>query len=55
MALYTVTTYTIRGDYDAVAAALETQLELVDTTKTIRLMTLVPRGSEFAGILVYDT
>lgn len=55
MTNYTVTTYTIKGDYDTVAAALETKIETVDNGKTIRYWSIIPRGSEFVGILQYDT
>ena len=55
MASYAVTNYSIKGEYDAVLAALETQLETVDDGKTIRYVDIVPRGNEFVGILIYDT
>lgn len=55
MTNYAITTYTVRGDYDSVAAALETKLETVDATKTIYLHTIISRGNEFVGILQYAT
>lgn len=55
MANYVVTTYTTRGSYDTVLAALETKIETVDNTKTIRLYDLKRQGNDFVGILVYDT
>ena len=55
MTAYAITTYTTVGDYDAIAAALETKLETVDDSKTIRLLNIVPRGNEFFGIAMYDT
>ena len=55
MANYAVTTYNVKGDYDSVMSSLETKIETIDSTKSIRVYTIVPRGNEFAGILVYDT
>lgn len=42
------------GDYDAVLAALETQLETVDETKTIHLCQILKRGNDFVGVLLYN-
>ncbi|KKM60198.1 hypothetical protein LCGC14_1544290 [marine sediment metagenome] len=55
MAAYSVTTYSNKGAYDAVLAALETELETVNDGKTIRYVDIIPRGNEFVGILIYDT
>ncbi len=55
MTAYSLTRYSIKGDYDSVLAALETQLETVDDGKTIRYVDIVERGNEFVGILLYDT
>ncbi len=55
MGNYAVTTWSKKGEYDEVLAALETQIETVDSGKTIYLMSIVPRGNEFVGILVYVT
>ena len=59
MANYAVTTYTTEGSAVVVAAALETRIETVDTTKTIRLYSIVqnqePSTNQCIGILVYDT
>lgn len=55
MVNYVLTRFSIRGDYDAVLAALETQLETVDNAKTIYLLEIIPRGNEFAGVLLYAT
>ena len=55
MTAYSVTTYSIKGEYDAVLAALETKLETVDNGKTIRHVDIIERGNEFVGILIYDT
>ena len=55
MTNYAITSWSLKGDYDAVLAAMETKLETVDNTKTIYLQTIVPRGSEFVGLLQYAT
>ena len=55
MANYSVTTFSTKGEYDEVLAALETKLETVDNGKTIRYVDIVERGNEFVGILIYDT
>ena len=55
MTNYVVTTYSTKGDYDAVLAALETKLELINNGKTIRYVDIVERGNEFVGVLIYDT
>ncbi len=54
MANYALTDYSIKGDYDTVLAALETQLETVDDGKTIRMVDIIKRGNEFVGVLLYD-
>jgi hypothetical protein len=53
MTAYLVTKYSIVGDYDEVLAALETRLETVDNSKAIYLCSVVPRGNEFVGLLIY--
>jgi hypothetical protein len=55
MTNYTITKYSIVGDFDYVLAALETKLETVDSGKTIYLCSVVPRGNEFVGLLLYAT
>ncbi len=55
MANYAVTTYSTKGDYDTVLAALETKLETINDGKTIRYVDIVERGNEFVGVLIYDT
>ena len=55
MTNYVLTTWSQVGDYDAVLAAMETQLETVDNGKTIYKVDLVKRGNEFVGILIYAT
>ena len=55
MGAYSVTTYTIKGDYDYVAASIETRIETLDTGKTLRYVAILPRGNEFVGVLIYDT
>jgi len=55
MVNYAVEKYTVTGDYDYVIAALETKLETIDITKTIRLLSVVKRGNGFAAFLIYDT
>ena len=55
MADYFFTRYSVKGDYDTVLAALETQLETVANTKAIHLIKIIPRGNEFVGVLLYIT
>ena len=52
---YFFTSYSIKGEYDVVLAALETQLETVTSTKAIHLVKILPRGNEFVGVLLYIT
>lgn len=57
MANYAVTTYTTEdGDHAKVVSDLETQIETVDNTKTIRLFTIVynEKNGKFVGVLIYD-
>lgn len=56
MANYAVTDQTTAiGDLSTVAAELETLVEAVDNTKTIRLLEVVKVGNEtFQGILIHD-
>lgn len=55
MAAYILTRYSIKGEYDAVLKALETQLETVNDGKTIRYVDIIKRGNEYVGVLLYDT
>ena len=55
MADYFFTRYSIKGEYDAVLKALETQLETVTNTKAIHLLKILSRGDEFVGVLLYIT
>lgn len=56
MANYAVTTFVRKGGLQAVVDALETQIETVDTTKTIRVFNVYHMGGEvFSGVLIYDT
>ena len=50
---YILTKWSMAGEYDAILAAMETQLETVTDTKTIVLCQIMPRGSEFIGVLLY--
>jgi len=52
---WVLTSYSIKGDYDTVLAAIETKLEDVDNGKTILLCKISPRGNEFVGVLLYET
>ena len=56
---YTVTTVvTAVGPASAVAALLETAIEAVANSKTIRLYSIYPSGgggTRFVGVLVHDT
>ncbi len=51
---YDLERYSIKGDYDSVLEALETQLETINDGKTIRYVDIVKRGNEFVGLLLYD-
>ena len=55
MAAYALESWSETGSHDAVVAAMETQLETVDDTKTIRMAQVTKNGNEFAGFLLYDT
>ena len=55
MTAYSLTNWSQKGDYDSVLAAMETQLETVDNTKTIYLAQIESRGNEFVGLLLYAT
>lgn len=55
MANYFFTRYSVKGEYDAVLKALETQLQTVTSTKTIHLLKILSRGDEFVGVLLYIT
>ena len=55
MTAYILTRYSIKGDYDSVLKALETQLETVNDGKTIRMVDIIKRGNEYVGVLLYDT
>ena len=51
---YFFTRYSVKGDYDSVLEALETQLETVNNGKSIRHVDIIKRGNEFVGVLLYD-
>lgn len=53
MTAYALTKWSQKGDYDSILAAMETQLETVDNTKAIYIASIVPRGNDFVGILLY--
>ena len=55
MVNYFFTRFSVKGEYDAVLAALETQLETVTNTKAIHIIKIVQRGNEFVGALLYIT
>lgn len=42
------------GPLVTVAAEIETYLETIDTTKTIRLINVVPVGNNAQGIIIHD-
>ena len=52
---YFFTRYSVNGEYDAVLAALETQIETVTNTKAIHLIKIIQRGNEYVGALLYIT
>ena len=55
MASYNVTSFvTDHADFDTVVAALVTQLDLIDNTKTLRLIEIKNQGSNFRGAIIYD-
>jgi microcompartment protein CcmL/EutN len=53
MTAYVLIKWSQKGDYDEVLAAMETQLETVTNSKTIYLCSIIPRGNEFVGVLLY--
>ncbi len=55
MVNYALTRWSQKGEYDEILAAMETQLETVDDTKTIYLVNILRKGNEFVGILLYAT
>jgi len=54
MTNYAVSDYVVYGSAEVVAAALETKLETLDDSKTLRLIQIEKSGNEFVGILIYD-
>lgn len=54
MANYSTTSYTTKGTPSEVADALVTKINTVDTGKTIRLVSVVPQGNTFVGVVIYD-
>ena len=54
MANYALDTFSSRGSYEVVLAALETELETIDTAKTIRLLEIQKHGNEYVGLLIID-
>lgn len=54
MANYALDTFSKQGSYEVVLAALETELETIDTAKTIRLLEIQRQGNEFIGLLIID-
>jgi len=59
MANYVLTTFSTSGTLEEVLAAMETELEAVDTGKTIRLIDIdldaVGSSRNYVGYIVYDT
>ncbi len=55
MADFVLTKWSTSGSYEAVLAAMEIQLETVDTAKTIILANMMKHGNEFVGVLLYAT
>lgn len=57
MANYAVVDFlTAMADLETVMAAMEVQIETVDNTKTIRMMSIHSIGSGmFQGVILYDT
>ena len=59
MANYALTTFSTSGTLVAVLAAMETELEAVDTGKTIRLIDVdqdaVGSSRNYVGYIIYDT
>lgn len=54
MAAYAVTDYVVQGTPVAVAAALETYLETVDDSKTIRIFKILGDNMYCTAILIHD-
>lgn len=57
MANYSVTTYVTDKQNTASDAVdlLETRIETLDTSKTLRLVQVVSVGGEYVGLAIYDT
>lgn len=57
MANYSVTKYTIvKGTIEDVITELETKIETVDDSKTIRLLQVLGTPDrQYMGIIIYDT
>jgi len=54
MTNYDLDRYSIKGDYDSVLEALETELETINDGTTIRYCDIIKRGNEFVGVLLTD-
>lgn len=55
MANYAITDHvTEQGTLEEVAAALETYIETVDNTKSIRYLRIHPEGNLFRGVVLHD-
>jgi hypothetical protein len=56
MANYAVTDYNTGkvGSISAALAALETKLETIDNSKTIRYIDVKSDGADWQGVLIYD-
>lgn len=56
MANYSVTDYVTKPDKpENIAALLETYIETIDATKTLRLVTMIPAGgSAVIGVVIHD-
>lgn len=57
MAVYTVTAFSTGNKPNVKDAidALKTQLDTVDTGKTIRFVNVIREGANFTGWAIYDT
>lgn len=55
MVNYAVTDFrTSPGSASVVLSELETKLETIDDSKTIRYIDILPSGNSFVGVLIYD-
>ncbi len=52
MGEFVVTRFSVKGEYDFVLDAMETWLETQNDGRARLMVTVVPRGSEFVGLIL---